>query len=107
MLQATSLLTRAAALPQTWRSVVIGQIGQANVKLIRMGEEGIPDEVHVHDAELLVVIDGQMVLEIDGQSVMLNGGDSFLIPPGRTHRVLPGSRGTLLLVDADEPLPGQ
>ncbi|WP_245006690.1 cupin domain-containing protein [Erwinia persicina] len=107
MLKATSLLTGAAALPHTWRSVILSQIGQANVKLIRMGKEGIPEEVHEHFAELLVVIEGQMTLEIDGQGVVLKNGDYFVIPPGSPHRVLPGSRGTLLLVDAEAPLPGQ
>ncbi|MEN5016425.1 cupin domain-containing protein [Erwinia sp. Eh17-17] len=107
MLKATSLLSGALSLPQAWQSAIICQTGQANVKLIRMSEEGIPDEVHEDFAELLVVIDGQMTLKIDGQHVPLKSGDYFVIPPGSTHRVLPGSRGTLLLVDADPPLPGQ
>ncbi|WP_455820780.1 cupin domain-containing protein [Pseudomonas cerasi] len=107
MYHAASLLTGAAALPDEWRSVIISQIGQANVKLIRMGGEGIPDEVHEHFAELLVVIDGQMDLAVDGQVVALKSGDYFVIPPGSPHRVLPGSSGTLLLVDADEALPGE
>jgi len=107
MFQAVSLLTGAAALPDVWRSTIISKIGQANVKLIRMGGEGIPDEVHEHFSELLVVIDGQMDLEVDGQVVALKSGDYFVIPPGSPHRVLPGSSGTLLLVDADEALPGE
>ncbi|WP_342214462.1 cupin domain-containing protein [Erwinia persicina] len=107
MLKATSLLTGAAALPQAWQSVILSRIGQANVKLIRMGKEGIPEEVHEHFAELLVVIEGLMTLEIDRQAVVLKSGDYIVIPPGSPHRVLPGSSGTLLLVDAEAPLPGQ
>ncbi|MBD8162889.1 cupin domain-containing protein [Erwinia persicina] len=72
-----------------------------------MGKEGIPEEVHEHFAELLVVIEGQMTLEIDRQAVVLKSGDYVVIPPGSPHRVLPGSSGTLLLVDAEAPLPGQ
>nr|WP_199771297.1 cupin domain-containing protein [Erwinia persicina] len=106
-MKATSLLTGAAALPQAWQSVILSRIGQANVKLIRMGKEGIPEEVHEHFAELLVVIEGQMTLEIDRQAVVLKSGDYVVIPPGSPHRVLPGSSGTLLLVDAEAPLPGQ
>lgn len=107
MLQATSLAAEAAALPQPWQSAIISQMGRANVKLLRMGGEGIPEEVHEEFAELLVVIDGQMALEVDGQTVVLKSGDYFVIPPGKPHRVLPGSNGTLLLVDADSALPGQ
>lgn len=107
MFQATSLFTGAAALPDVWRSAIISKIGQTNVKLIRMGGEGIPDEVHEHFAELLVVIEGQMDLDVDGQRVVLKSGDYFVIPPGSPHRVLPGSSGILLLVDADEALPGE
>lgn len=107
MFQAASLLTDAAALPDVWRSAIISKIGQANVKLIRMGGAGIADEVHEHFAELLVVIDGQMELEVDGQVLALKSGDYYVIPPGSPHRVLPGSSGTLLLVDADEASPGE
>ncbi|QGU88495.1 cupin domain-containing protein [Erwinia sorbitola] len=107
VLQATSLLTSAAALPQMWQSAIISKTGQANIKLIRMGGDGIPEEVHKGFSELLVVIAGQMELEIAGEIVALKSGEYIVIPPGSPHRVLPGSSGTLLLVDADEALPGQ
>jgi mannose-6-phosphate isomerase-like protein (cupin superfamily) len=96
-----SLTTLAGALSDVWRSRLLGQVGQANIKLIKMGGEGIPDEFHTGFEELLVVIEGQMTLVVDDKTFSLEAGDYYLVPKEAVHRVLPGSHGTLLLIDAE------
>ncbi|WP_235212906.1 cupin domain-containing protein [Cedecea neteri] len=96
-----SLTTLAGALSDVWRSRLLGQVGQANIKLIKMGGEGIPDESHIGFEELLVVIEGQMTLVVDDKTFSLEAGDYYLVPKEAVHRVLPGSHGTLLLIDAE------
>ncbi|MCS3430011.1 cupin domain-containing protein [Klebsiella sp. BIGb0407] len=91
----------AQAFPEVWQSRRLGEVGNAAIKLIKMGGEGIPDEHHAEFDELLVVIEGEMELVIDEHAVQLKTGDYYLIPRGAIHRVSPGSHGTLLLVDAD------
>jgi mannose-6-phosphate isomerase-like protein (cupin superfamily) len=97
-----SLPEMASALADVWKSLKLGKVGGANIKLIKMGGQGIPDESHADFAELLVVIEGRMTLIVDGTSTALETGDFYLIPKGTTHSVPPGSHGTLLLVDTDE-----
>jgi mannose-6-phosphate isomerase-like protein (cupin superfamily) len=96
-----SLTTLAGALSDVWRSRLLGQVGQANIKLIKMGGEGIPDESHTGFEELLVVIEGQMTLVVDDKTFSLEAGDYYLVPKEAVHRVLPGSHGTLLLIDEE------
>ncbi|TCW08615.1 mannose-6-phosphate isomerase-like protein (cupin superfamily) [Raoultella sp. BIGb0138] len=94
-----SLAKIALELPEVWQSLILGKVGGANIKLIKMGGPGIPDESHADFDELLVVIEGEMALIVDGQAVILKAGDFYLIPKGASHRVPPGSHGTLLLID--------
>ena len=96
-----SLTTLAGALSDVWRSRLLGQVGQANIKLIKMGGEGIPNECHAKFEELLVVIEGQMTLVVDDKIFTLEAGDYYLIPRKAIHCVLPGSHGTLLLIDEE------
>lgn len=96
-----NLATLAADLPAVWRSTVLGSVGNANIKLIKMGGEGIPEESHAEFDELLVVIEGEMQLIVGNTAVDLNAGEYYLIPAGAAHRVPPGSYGTLLLVDRE------
>lgn len=96
-----NLATLAADLPAVWRSTVLGSVGNANIKLIKMGGEGIPEESHADFDELLVVIEGEMPLIVGGKTLLLKTGEYYLIPAGVVHCVPPGSDGTLLLVDQE------
>lgn len=96
-----SLTQMAFELTDIWKSQVLGKIGGANIKLIKMGGEGIPVESHAGFDELLVVIEGEMDLQVGRETIRLKSGDFYLIPVGAEHRVLPGSHGTLLLVDRE------
>ena len=91
----------AQKIPEVWRSRRLAVVGNASIKLIRMGGEGIPDECHPEFDELLVVIEGEMELVVDQQVVRLKTGDYYAIPRGAIHRVSAASYGTLLLVDTD------
>jgi quercetin dioxygenase-like cupin family protein len=95
----TNLVEAAASLPHAWRSRILGRVGDANLKIIRMDVQGIPHEVHSGFDEALVLIDGQMSLEIEGEVIVMRAGDFHLVSAGKQHRVLEGSQGTLLLVD--------
>lgn len=96
-----SLAEIALKLPDVWKSQILGNVGNANIKLIKMGGQGIPDESHSGFDELLVVIEGEMPLIVDGKSLRLKAGDFFLIPKGAIHSVPAGSYGTLLLIDKE------
>jgi quercetin dioxygenase-like cupin family protein len=94
----TDLLEEASTLPDTWRSVVVGRAGGANVKVLRMDEGAYPRETHEFD-EALLVLDGQMNLEIDSRVLPVHRGEVIIVPAGVPHAVALGSHGTLVIID--------
>ncbi|MFG3229227.1 cupin domain-containing protein [Kitasatospora sp. NPDC048194] len=91
----------AARLPDAWRSVVLGQVGTAAVKVLTMDGRELAPEVHA-TAEVLFVADGLLELEVAGEASTVRAGELCLVPAGARHSVRPGSRGTLLIVEVPE-----
>lgn len=60
------LRTEAHALPEARHSHVLGRIGTANLKVVRMDERSVAEEVHEYD-EGLLVINGQLELSVKGE----------------------------------------
>ncbi|MCP3138424.1 cupin domain-containing protein [Pyxidicoccus xibeiensis] len=93
-----NLLSEAAALPQAWRSRVLGHVGQANVKVLRMDALPVEEERHPYD-EALLVLEGLMELTVSGTPVTVRPGELYLVEAHAPHTVRAGSQGTLLIVD--------
>lgn len=94
----TELRALAAALPVAWRSTVLGRVGDAQVKVLRMDATPYPEESHAY-TEGLLVIDGRMHLRLQGTTVTVRAGELYLVPAGVVHAVAPGSGGTLVIFD--------
>ncbi|MFD0274015.1 cupin domain-containing protein [Kitasatospora sp. NPDC127111] len=90
----------AAALPRAWSSQVLGRVGPAAVKVLRMDGLPLAEERHEH-AEVLLVLDGRLELVVDGVAVPVGPGGLYVVPAGVPHAVAAGSRGTLVIVEAD------
>ncbi|WKX70860.1 cupin domain-containing protein [Streptomyces sp. XD-27] len=88
----------AAGLPQAWSSLVLGRVGSACVKVLRMDELPLAEESH-EAPEALLVLDGRLELAVAGRPVTVRSGELYLIPAGTPHAVRPGSRGTLVIVE--------
>ncbi|MEU1819244.1 cupin domain-containing protein [Streptomyces roseifaciens] len=92
----------AAALQREWNSLVLGHVGPACIKVLRMNE--LPLEEESHDAaEALLVLEGRLELDVAGEPVPVEAGGLYVIPAGTPHAVRPGSHGTLVIVELDEP----
>ncbi|MER7701904.1 cupin domain-containing protein [Kitasatospora sp. NPDC097605] len=92
------LYEAASALPTPWNSRVLGRVGTAAVKVLRM--DGRPLPVEVHDAaELLLVLDGRLELLVEDVELTLGPGEVYRVAAGARHAVRPGSTGTLVLVE--------
>ncbi|MFF9639972.1 cupin domain-containing protein [Kitasatospora aureofaciens] len=91
----------AAQLPDAWRSVVLGRVGTAAVKVLRMDGRELEQEVH-GTAEMLFVADGVLELDVEGEALTVSAGELCQVPAGVRHAVQPGSRGTLLVVEVPE-----
>ncbi len=90
--------TRAASLTAAWTSTVVGQVGPARIKVLRMDEQSYAEETHDYN-EGLLVISGQLRLLVDGQTIEVQPGQMYLAEAGVPHAVLPGSTGTLAIID--------
>ncbi|MFG2823472.1 cupin domain-containing protein [Kitasatospora sp. NPDC048365] len=96
-----NLTETAAGLPEAWSSLLLGRVGTAGVKVLRM--DGTPVAEESHDAdEALLVLDGRMELVVDGTPVSVRAGELYLVAAGAVHAVAPGSRGTLVIVELPE-----
>lgn len=89
----------ANELPAAWNSTILGQVGPARIKILRMDEMAYGEEVHEYNEGLLVV-SGRMMLEISGETVVVDAGQMYLAEAGVPHAVLPGSYGSLVIIDA-------
>ncbi|MFH8369690.1 cupin domain-containing protein [Streptomyces sp. NPDC018031] len=88
----------AAALPDAWESRVLGRVGSAEVKVLRMDELPVREERH-DAAEALLVLDGVLELTVAGTPVSVRPGELYLVDAGVIHAVRPGSRGTLVVFE--------
>ncbi|MGW4890849.1 cupin domain-containing protein [Kitasatospora sp. NPDC004240] len=88
----------ASALPASWNSRLLGQVGTAGVKVLRM--DGGPVVVETHEApEALFVIDGILELLVDDTEVTVGPGEMYWVAAHTPHAVRPGSRGTLVILE--------
>lgn len=90
----------ATALPRAWSSRVLGRVGTAAVKVLRMDEVPVEEERHA-EPEALLVLDGRLELDVDGEVVTVGPGEMYVVAAGTAHAVRPGSSGTLLIVEAE------
>lgn len=101
-MSAIDLAETAAALPEAWSSRVLGTVGAACVKVLRMDGLTVVEESH-GAGEALLVLDGRLELEVAGVPVSVGAGELFMVAAGTAHAVRPGSRGTLVIVELPEP----
>lgn len=95
------LKTEADALPKAWHSQILGRIGEANLKVVRMDERSVTEEVHEYD-EGLLVIDGRLELSVKGEKITVTSGQLYIAKAGVPHTVETGSFGTLVIIDLPE-----
>ncbi|QFG76621.1 cupin [Raoultella planticola] len=94
------LRTEAHALPEAWRSYLRTR-GAANLKVLRMDERPVTEEVHEYD-EGLLVIDGRLELSVQGKKIAVTSGQLYVAKAGIPHTVETGSFGTLVIIDLPE-----
>ncbi|NTZ04466.1 cupin domain-containing protein [Burkholderia metallica] len=88
----------ADAQATAWKSTIVGDVGPARIKVLRMDAQ--PYEAEVHDYnEGLLVLDGTLMLEVDAETIVVGAGQMYLARAGTLHAVLPGSHGTLAIID--------
>lgn len=95
------VLATADTLPNAWSSRLLGRIGAAHVKVLRMSGLPLAEEQHTA-AEALLVLDGRLELTVAGEPVSVGPGEIHWVPAGTRHAVRPGSHGTLVILEEPE-----
>lgn len=85
-------------LPGPWQSSLVGQVGPARIKVLRMDQAPYAEETHDYNEGLLVT-QGCLRLGIGQATVEVLAGQMYLVEAGQAHSVLPGSHGTLVIID--------
>jgi quercetin dioxygenase-like cupin family protein len=98
-----NLMDTAARLPEVWRSRVLGQVGPARVKVMRMNQLPVREETH-RSCEALLVLDGLLELQVGGLPVSVAKGELYMVPAGTPHAARRGSHGTLVIVELHDEL---
>ncbi|SDH01817.1 cupin domain-containing protein [Paraburkholderia phenazinium] len=88
----------ANELPAAWKSAIVGSVGTARIKVLRMDGTAYEAETHDYD-EGLLVMSGQLMLEVAGDVIEVGAGQMYLALAGTPHAVREGSHGTLVIVD--------
>ena len=88
----------AKQLPDSWKSTLLGQVGPARIKVLRMDEQAYEEETHDYNEGLLVV-SGCLRLSVDNGEIRVAAGQMYLVQAGTAHSVLAGSHGTLMIID--------
>lgn len=94
----------AAAQAVAWKSTIVGEVGPARIKVLRMDAQAYEAEVHDYN-EGLLVLEGRMLLEVAGETIIVEAGQMYLALAGVPHAVLPGSHGTLVIIDVQKVAP--
>ncbi|WP_144107497.1 cupin domain-containing protein [Paraburkholderia sp. BCC1886] len=81
-----------------WKSSIVGHVGPANIKVLRMDGSPAIEETHSYN-EALIVIDGRLLLQVNEETILVESGQMYLALAGTPHSVLPGSHGTLVIID--------
>src|SRR5690349_1341509 len=97
-MQKLDLLEIAGTLPEAWHSKVLGTVGPARVKILRMNSLPVGIESHTSN-EALLVLNGRMELSVAGQHCSVDAGQVFIVEANTPHAVLAGSYGALLIID--------
>ncbi|MGG1946521.1 cupin domain-containing protein [Trinickia sp. NRRL B-1857] len=88
----------AAKKTEAWKSSIVGEVGPAKIKILRMDAQPYEEEIHDYN-EALIVIDGKLLLKVADETVVVESGQMYLAVAGTPHAVLPGSHGSLVIVD--------
>lgn len=84
--------------PAAWKSRVLAQAGDCNIKVLKMDGQPSPAETHDYN-EALIVISGALRLSVLGEDIEVAAGQMYLAPAGVPHAVAAGSHGVLMIVD--------
>jgi len=88
----------AGQLPDSWKSIRLGQVGPARIKVLRMNEQAYEEKVHDYNVGLMV-ISGHLGQSIADEEIHVETDQMYLVEADTAHAVLPDIQCTLVIID--------
>lgn len=107
MIQKVNLSEKFAAFHDHWSPKIVGEVGEAAVKLVKLGGEFV---WHQHEAEdeLFLVVKGELVIKVRAQEgeqdIVLSPGELVIIPKGTEHLPVAREEAHVLLFEPKSTL---
>lgn len=102
MIQKVNLSEKFASFHEHWSPKIVGEVGDAAVKLVKLGGEFV---WHQHEAEdeLFLVVKGELIIKVrtqEGeQDITLCPGEFVVIPKGTEHLPVAREEAHVLLFE--------
>ena len=99
MIQKINLSEKFSSFSDQWSPKVIGEVGDAAVKLAKL-EGSFHWHHHENEDELFLVVKGQLTIRLrDQEDIMLSEGECVVIPRGVEHLPIAESEAHVLLFE--------
>jgi quercetin dioxygenase-like cupin family protein len=80
--------------------LVIGEVNDVYVKVVKILGEEIPWHNHAKEDELFFIVEGKLLFEVENQSPFtMEKGDVFIVKRGINHRVSATDECHLILIE--------
>ena len=93
-----NLAAKFAAFDEQWSPKIVGSVGDAHVKLVKIQGEFVWHS-HETEDEMFLVIKGRMIMKLRDRDVDLAEGEFFIVPRGVEHCPVADEECQILLIE--------
>ena len=98
MIEKVRLAEKFAQFHDTWSPKIVGEVNDAQVKLVRLKGEFVWHH-HEQEDELFLVISGHLLMKLRDRDIHLDAGEFVIIPRGVEHLPVAEQEVQVLLLE--------
>ena len=98
MIEKVCLAEKFAQFSDTWSPKIVGEVNDAQVKLVKLKGEFVWHH-HEQEDELFLVISGHLVIKLREKDIHLDAGEFVIIPRGVEHLPVAEQEVQVLLLE--------
>jgi mannose-6-phosphate isomerase-like protein (cupin superfamily) len=98
MIEKVRLAEKFAQFSDTWSPKIVGEVNDAQVKLVKLKGEFVWHH-HEQEDELFLVISGHLVMKLRERDIHLDAGEFVIIPRGVEHLPVAEQEVQVLLLE--------
>jgi mannose-6-phosphate isomerase-like protein (cupin superfamily) len=97
-MEVVNLAQKLSTFHDLWSPKVVGELGDMQVKLVKLHGEFIWHH-HEHEDELFLVLRGRLTIRMRDGDVRLEEGDLYIVPAGVEHQPVADEETHVLLLE--------